>query len=162
MNRYGLVNGVPVCCTLTPEQATVSYGPDLCLVFHPAFPEEARAAFEALCRVKQVQVPPLNLDRYQAEVKGLWGTSTPPEDVQQALLVTLAELGELACQGRPEPPWEGSQRAVASQHVAEVLWDLATLCNALDLRLQQALQGNLDTLRSRYAESFCTEQSSTW
>ena len=162
MNRDGLVNGVQVCCTLTAEQATVSYGPDLCLVFHPAFPEDARAAFEALCRVKQVQVPPLTLDQYQAEVTRTCAASTGAETLKLALIGLIGELGEIS-EPLKKHLWGGHVLEVAplQEEVGDLLWYLATLCNALDLRLQQAMQGNVSKLQARYPNGFAAHEQSS-
>ncbi len=50
--------GIEVICRIDPdkEEAVVEYDGRIRFVFHPAFPEDARACFEALCAVRAIMI----------------------------------------------------------------------------------------------------------
>lgn len=46
-----------------------------------------------------------------------------------------------------------------ARELGDVAWYLAEAADALDMPLEQILQGNLDKLKARYPEGFSTERS---
>lgn len=45
------------------------------------------------------------------------------------------------------------------KELGDIAWYLAETAHALDVPLEDILQGNIDKLKKRYPEGFCSEQS---
>jgi NTP pyrophosphatase (non-canonical NTP hydrolase) len=74
------------------------------------------------------------------------------------------ELGEVAGPLK-KYLWQGHDldRAHLPEEVGDVLWYLATLCNALGIVLEEALAGNIAKLECRYPAGFsCAASRSRW
>jgi len=76
----------------------------------------------------------MKLHEYQEAVKRTCATSDPHETIKLALVGLQDELGD-------------------------VLWYLTTLCTALDIFLEQVLEGNIEKLRKRYPDGFSCQRS---
>lgn len=59
--------------------------------------------------------------------------------------------------------WMAQGHALDKEHLAkelgDIAWYLAEAATALDMQLEDILQGNLDKLKSRYPEGFETKRS---
>ena len=103
----------------------------------------------------------MKLYEYQQAVKRTCATSDPHETIKLALVGLQDELGELAGPLK-KYLWHGHadlDRVHLQDEVGDVLWYLATLCNALDISLEDALEGNVEKLRRRYPDGFSTQSS---
>ena len=86
--------------------------------------------------------------------------SQPVEAVKLALIGLSDELGEIAGPLK-KYLYHGHDLNVAyvQDEIGDLLWYLATLCNALGISLQDALQGNINKLALRYPDGFSSERS---
>jgi NTP pyrophosphatase (non-canonical NTP hydrolase) len=158
--RYGDANGVQVCCTLSPEQATVTYGPDLCLVFRPDFPQDAIACFEALCAVKAVQggvALSMTPSDYQHHVQR---TMRPRDERDKLLLCGFGLAGETGevVDLLKKFLFNGAgidlPREKLKEELGDVLWYLANLCTTLAITLEDVMHANLAKLHRRHPNGF--------
>ncbi len=103
----------------------------------------------------------MKLYEYQEAVKRTCVTSDPHETMKLALVGLQDELGEIAGPLK-KYLWHGHtalDRAHLQDELGDVLWYLATLCNALDILLEAALEGNIEKLRKRYPQGFSCQRS---
>jgi NTP pyrophosphatase (non-canonical NTP hydrolase) len=102
----------------------------------------------------------MDLKQYQQEVARTCATSDSQETVKMALVGLQDELGEVA---GPLKKWLWHGHAINLNHledeIGDVLWYLSTLCNAVGVSLDDALQGNVEKLRRRYPDGFSSERS---
>ena len=104
----------------------------------------------------------MNLHEYQAAVGRTCATTDLQETMKLALVGLQDELGEIAGPLK-KYLWHGHvlDRAHLQDEVGDVLWYLATLCNALGIALAEAFEDNIEKLRRRYPDGFSTERSLT-
>ena len=104
----------------------------------------------------------MNLTEYQYAVLRTRATTDRLDTLKLAVMGLCDELGELAGPLK-KYLWHGHglDTAHLSEEVGDVLWYLATLCNALGLSLQEALTQNIAKLQRRYPHGFSTEASRT-
>jgi NTP pyrophosphatase (non-canonical NTP hydrolase) len=102
----------------------------------------------------------MNLTEYQAAVTRTRATSDRQDTLKLALAGLCDELGEIAGPLK-KSLWQGHalDRTHLQDEIGDVLWYLATLCNALGLSLETALEGNVAKLRKRYPDGFSCECS---
>jgi NTP pyrophosphatase (non-canonical NTP hydrolase) len=97
----------------------------------------------------------MNLSEYQVAITRTCATTDPQDTLKLALVGLFDELGEIAGPLK-KYLWQGHDLDMAhlQEEVGDVLWYLATLCNALGLSLEEALAGNLQKLERRYPDGF--------
>ena len=102
----------------------------------------------------------MNIQDYQQAVRRTCATAERAETLKLALIGLQDELGEVAGPLKKHL-WHGHplDGAHIQDEVGDLLWYLATLCNALELSLAEALQANLEKLRQRYPEGFSSQRS---
>jgi NTP pyrophosphatase (non-canonical NTP hydrolase) len=104
----------------------------------------------------------MNLSDYQQAVARTCATreAGQAETLKLALVGLQDELGEVAGPLK-KYLWHGHPLDYAhlQEEIGDLLWYLATLCNALDIALLDVVQGNLDKLQQRYPHGFSPEQS---
>ena len=104
----------------------------------------------------------MNLTEYQYAVMRTRATTDRLDTLKLAVIGLCGEVGEIA-EPLKKCLWNGHglDTAHLSEEVGDVLWYLATLCNALGLSLQEALTQNIAKLERRYPHGFSTEASRT-
>lgn len=102
------------------------------------------------------------LHDYQEAVTRTCATADLQETLKLALVGLQDELGEIAGPLK-KYLWHGHglDRSHLQDEVGDVLWYLATLCNALGIALEEALQGNIEKLQGRYPDGFSCQRSRT-
>jgi NTP pyrophosphatase (non-canonical NTP hydrolase) len=102
----------------------------------------------------------MNLHEYQAAITRTCATTDLQDTLKLALVGLFDELGEIAGPLK-KYLWQGHDLDTAhlQEEVGDVLWYLATLCNALSLTLDAALAGNLAKLQKRYPDGFSVKHS---
>jgi NTP pyrophosphatase (non-canonical NTP hydrolase) len=101
-----------------------------------------------------------DLEQYQQAVTRTCATTEQEETLKLALIGLSDELGEVAGPIK-KYLWHGHHlnRVHLLGEVGDVLWYLATLCNALEISLTDALHANLRKLSRRYPDGFSSERS---
>lgn len=102
----------------------------------------------------------IGLAAYQEAVKRTCATRDRDDTTKLALIGLQDELGEIAGPIK-KYLWHGHSLDLnhIQDEVGDFLWYLATLCNSLDISLEDAIQGNIEKLRERYPNGFSTERS---
>ena len=102
----------------------------------------------------------MTLTEYQVAVMRTRATTDRLDTLKLAVMGLCDEVGEIAGPLK-KFLWHGHELDTAHLHeeIGDVLWYLATLCNALGLSLEDALTQNLAKLARRYPDGFSTEAS---
>ena len=76
-----------------------------------------------------------------------------------AILGMASEVGEL--QGIYQKEYQGHEfdEAHAKKELGDLLWFIAEYCTAMEWRMEEVMQENIDKLKERYPEGFKAEQS---
>jgi len=102
----------------------------------------------------------MTIREYQEAVKRTCATTEPAETMKLALIGLQDEPGEVA---GPIKKHLWHQHELDVEHVqdeiGDILWYLATLSNALDITLEDAVEGNVKKLLKRYPDGFSSERS---
>jgi NTP pyrophosphatase (non-canonical NTP hydrolase) len=104
----------------------------------------------------------MNLHEYQSAITRTCATTDAQDTLKLALVGLFDELGEIAGPLK-KYLWQGHPLDIAhlQEEVGDVLWYLATLCNALGIALAEACEVNIEKLRRRYPDGFSAESSRT-
>lgn len=103
----------------------------------------------------------MNMQEYQEHVKRTCATTEHEETIKLALIGLQGELGEIA-EPLKKYLWGGHAlpaRSSLKDEIGDLLWYLATLCNTLNIDLEQVMQRNIEKLRQRYPDGFPFERS---
>ncbi len=102
----------------------------------------------------------MDLNEYQENVKRTCVTTDREDTIKLALVGLQDELGEIAGPLKKHL-WHGHNLDVAhvQDEIGDLLWYLATLCHALSISLEDAIQGNIEKLNRRYPDGFSSERS---
>jgi NTP pyrophosphatase (non-canonical NTP hydrolase) len=114
-----------------------------------------------LCdQLNALLVGKVDLREYQAGVKRTCATTDVQETLKMALIGLTGEIGEMADPVKKHL-WHGHDLDMDNlrKEVGDVMWYLATLCNALDISLEQAVAGNIEKLQKRYPDGFSSVRS---
>ncbi len=103
----------------------------------------------------------MNMQEYQEAVGRTRVTIEHEETIKLALIGLQDELGEIAGPLK-KYLWHGHSlpaRSDLKDEIGDLLWYLATLCNSLNIDLEQVMQRNIEKLRQRYPDGFSSERS---
>ena len=102
----------------------------------------------------------MDISEYQEATKRTCSLTEQAEMLKLALIGMQGELGEIADPIK-KYLWHGHNLDHASiqGEVGDIFWYLATLCNALDISLEDALRENIEKLYKRYPDGFSSERS---
>ncbi|HET8840490.1 MAG TPA: nucleoside triphosphate pyrophosphohydrolase family protein [Ktedonobacteraceae bacterium] len=102
----------------------------------------------------------MEISEYQEFVKRTCAVTNREEVLKLALIGLQGELGEVA-EPIKKHLWGGHHLDCTHlrEEIGDVCWYLATLCNSLDISLDEALQANIEKLSRRYPDGFSAERS---
>ena len=82
------------------------------------------------------------------------------EAIKLALIGMQGELGEIT-EPLKKYLWgnHSLEHSELKNEIGDLLWYLATLCNAFNIDLEQVMQLNVDKLQRRYPDGFSAEMS---
>jgi NTP pyrophosphatase (non-canonical NTP hydrolase) len=102
----------------------------------------------------------VNIEDYQEAVQRTCATADRDDTLKLSLIGLQDELGEVAGPLK-KYLWHGHtlDRDHIQDEMGDMMWYLATLCNALGITLEAALQGNVKKLQQRYPDGFSSERS---
>jgi NTP pyrophosphatase (non-canonical NTP hydrolase) len=103
----------------------------------------------------------MDMQAYQEQVKRTCATTEDKETLKLALIGMQGELGEIA-EPLKKYLWSGHALPAPSHlkdEIGDLIWYIATLCNALGIDLTEAVQRNIQKLQVRYPEGFSVERS---
>jgi len=100
------------------------------------------------------------LSEYQKEVQRTLATSEHIETLKMTAMGLAGEAGEIIDMLK-KSLWHGHEldREKAVKECGDLLWYLAALCNALDIKLDDVVKRNVEKLRARYPDGFDSERS---
>ena len=102
----------------------------------------------------------MDISEFQEATKRTCSLTEQEDKLKLALIGMQDELGEIAGPLK-KYLWHGHEldNKHIQDEVGDVMWYLATLCNALDISLAEALQDNIEKLYKRYPDGFSFERS---
>jgi NTP pyrophosphatase (non-canonical NTP hydrolase) len=102
----------------------------------------------------------MDISEYQEATRRTCNLTEQAEMLKLALIGMQDELGEIAGPLK-KYLWHGHEldHAHIQDEIGDLCWYLATLCNALDISLAEAFQGNIEKLWKRYPDGFSSERS---
>ncbi len=102
----------------------------------------------------------LTLSDYQQAVQRTCATTDEAETTKMALVGLSDELGEIAGPLK-KYLWHGHTLNLSHLYdeIGDLMWYLATLCNAQGISLEEAIALNVEKLQKRYPDGFSSERS---
>jgi NTP pyrophosphatase (non-canonical NTP hydrolase) len=102
----------------------------------------------------------MNTDDYQDAVQRTCVTTDREDTIKLALIGLQDELGEIAGPCKKHL-WHGHDIDLShvQEEIGDLMWYLATLCNALHISLSDTLIQNVAKLAARYPDGFSSDRS---